>query len=294
MNVKSKFLSQLNLSFGSGGMSSSMDKNQLTEFLHHIQRAYVGDIPKKKAVIFPGRQSDGTWVLNRNTFLNNSGEVIGDSESLVWIDRDILYDDKTRSSDISPPIKHPLSTEPLAELVSTCEKLSKHNFIPTLVVIGGCMAAFHFETLVAKNSGCPIVLALGESETGKSTAIRFGLSLFGCDEISRYVKGTNAAFTDRACNSAIPFAIEEARGSKRSSVGNNNFDLSDLVMALSNGSRSTNMKTGSVKPKTVPVLSSNYDMENLARYVQLLPCMSKTGWNIQYIINFPSRLLKFR
>ena len=108
---------------------------------------------------------------------------------------------------------------------------------------------------------------MGASETGKSTAIRLGLSMFGCDHIARYVKGTNAAFVERASRSSIPFAIEEARGSRKN-TGSNNLDLSELVMALSNGSRSANMKTGSLKPVTVPIISSNFDLEDIERFVE--------------------------
>ena len=244
ISVKSRFLSQLNMSFGSGGMTSALDNNHLTEYFQYLQRSHDGPIPIKKAVLIPGLQDDGTWVLNHETYISSDGQLLDPNVSeFVWLDRDLLYEyDKVRSADTTPPITLPLSAAPLSDLYTTVENISKHNFIPTLLVIGSCMAAFHFQTMVEAYSGCPIMVALGESETGKSTAIRAGLSLFGCDDISRYVKGSNAALLERACRSSIPFAIEEGKGSKTKSKPNS-LDLAELIMSVSNGSRSTNLKS---------------------------------------------------
>ncbi len=61
----------------------------------------------------------------------------------------------------------------------------------------------------------------------------------------------------------LPFAVEESR-SKKSSSKTNNFDLGELIMDLSNGSRSANLRTGSIKPKTAFLAASNYTLENMA------------------------------
>ena len=137
-------------------MTSSLESNQLIEFFQHVQRSHEGEIPKKKAVLIPGRQApSGVWVLNRNTYVESNGNLIDPSSTdFVWIDKDVLYEfEKIRSADITPEIIHPLSEEHLGQLVTYCEILSKHNFIPTLLVVGGCIAAFHYETLVGTNSG---------------------------------------------------------------------------------------------------------------------------------------------
>ena len=57
------------------------------------------------------------------------------------------------------------------------------------------MIAFHYSTIKDMFGGCPMVVAIGESETGKFTAIQAALSLFGCNQISRYV---DALFMERA------------------------------------------------------------------------------------------------
>ena len=76
----------------------------------------------------------------------------------------------------------------LSHLVTTVEIISQHNFIPSLIVIGGIILAFHYETVVELYGGCPITVAVGEPETGKSTAIRAGLALGGMDEKGAMLK----------------------------------------------------------------------------------------------------------
>lgn len=88
----------------------------------------------------------------------------------------------------------------------------------------------------------------------------------GCDEIGRYVKGTNAILLERACRSGLPFGVEEVKGSK-SQGRTNQLDIGDLIIDVTNGSRSTNMNTLTMKPKTVPVVASNFAMDDIERSV---------------------------
>lgn len=267
MSNKFRLISQLNHSFGNGGMTSALENVQLVEYIQHLQRAHAGPMPVKKAVLFTGRQPDGTWVFNANCFISADGEAfMPANSSLVWLDKDLVFEnDKIRSGDISPAISLPLSVGGLLELVSTMESITKHNFIPALLVVAGVAMAFHYEAVVELYGGCPITVATGESETGKSTAIRAGLSLFGCDEICRYVKGTNAAFMERASRSTLPFGIEDPAKGKHGKSKANQLDISELIIDLYNGVRSANLKTGSLKPQSVPVLASNFDVEELDR-----------------------------
>ena len=156
-----------------------------------------------------------------------------------------------------------------------CKIISKHNFIQTLLVIAGSILSFHFEMILQMYSSCPIIVAMGKSETGKSTALRAGLSLFACDEIGRFVKGTNSILLERACSSSFPFAIEEGKGSKNKSR-TNQMDVSELIIDVSNGSRSTNMKTGTMKPKTVPLIASNFEVDDIERYVVYMGVLNIT------------------
>ena len=67
----------------------------------------------------------------------------------------------------------------------------KHNFISSLFVIAGAIMAVHYTAVVCVNSGCQCLLALGPSETGKSTAIKVALSLAGeWHDDSRVISGS--------------------------------------------------------------------------------------------------------
>ena len=251
-------------------MTSALENTILIEYFQYLQRSYSGTIPIKNSVLAPSFQHDGICVLNADTFILPNGVLSDPSHTnYVWLKRDLLMcDSKLSASDLCPIIAKPLSTDVLCDLFDVCCKISKHNLIPTLLLIGGSIQSFHYQTMVKCYSNCPIIVATGEAETGKSTALRAGLSLYGCDEIGRFVKGTNALFLERACSSCLPFAVEEGKGSRnRSKV--NQLDISKLIIDISNGSRSANMKTGIVKPKTVPLIASNFDIEDLQRYADL-------------------------
>jgi len=260
-------MAQLNNSFGSGGMTSSLDSNQLIEYFQYLQRSASSTFTVKQAVMFTGMQQDGVCVLNEHLFINSDGNLIQDESenSLVWLDKDFVFDsDKIKSVDICPTIKLPLTAAPLADLVGLLETLTKHNFIPTLTILAGAMMGFHYSTIVNTFGGCPIMVAMGCAETGKSTAIKAALSVFGCHHISRFVKGTNAIFMERASRSSLPFGIEEAQNSKKGSRAK--LDLTDLVIDLYDGTISANMKSGIMKPRSVPILATNFEVEDIDRY----------------------------
>lgn len=72
----------------------------------------------------------------------------------------------------------PLSVDVLSDLI----KISlKHNFISALLVVhvaGGVMT-LHYTTLTTLFAGCPVVVAVGPAESGKTTAIKAALSITG-------------------------------------------------------------------------------------------------------------------
>ena len=48
-----------------------------------------------------------------------------------------------------------------------------------LLVVAGCVMSLHYCVVISPNSGCPMIIATGESETGKSTAIKVAIFLTG-------------------------------------------------------------------------------------------------------------------
>ena len=71
---------------------------------------------------------------------------------------------------------------------------------------------FHYKQIVSTFS---IVIASGPPASGKSTAIKAGLSLFGCSNNNLFVKGTNRGFLKRSSVSTLPFGIDDPSQGKK-------------------------------------------------------------------------------
>ena len=82
-------------------------------------------------------------------------------------------------------------------------------------------------------------------------------------KISRYVKGTNALFMERASQSSKPFGIEEAAPFKKGKT--NKLDMTELVIDLFDCVVSANLEDK--RPKSVPVLATNFEVEDIERLI---------------------------
>ena len=80
---------------------------------------------------------------------------------------------------------------------------------------------------------------------------------------SMYVKGTNAFFLERACVSSMPFAIDDLQ---KQTSRNTSVNVSDLIIDLYNGTKTTNLHKGSLKPKSAPLVATNYDIKSDDQY----------------------------
>ncbi len=69
-------------------------------------------------------------------------------------------------------------------------------------MVGGAIMSCHNSLVVEKFGVFPIVLAVGKTETGKSTAIKAGLSLFGMSSVGFYVEGSTDYFMERSAQQA--------------------------------------------------------------------------------------------
>ena len=266
MNNKSKFCEQLNTSFGNGGMSCALDHHQTVSFIQFLKRE-VENLLIKKAVIYPGKQTGGIFVLNDEVHIDKNGVLVDSNESeYVFLQRDIVADyEKFTSEDLTSEIVLPLNTSALVELLANLRVCLKHNFIPALLVLSGSILAFHYRQIVQTYGGCPLTIASGASTTGKSTSIVAALSLMGLDEKHVFVKGTNAAFLDRSSKSGLPYGIDDPNKGKSGFSKSNMVDLGELAVDLYNGSRTANMKTGSLQPRAMPIIATNFQTEQADR-----------------------------
>lgn len=64
-------------------------------------------------------------------------------------------------------------------LVKLLQIAMQHNFMPAMIFIAGAVLSLHYTTISKKPTGCPIVIAEGMSQTGKSTALLIALGLLG-------------------------------------------------------------------------------------------------------------------
>ena len=78
-----------------------------------------------------------------------------------------------------------------------------------------------------------------------------------------YVKGSNAFFLERASISTLPFAIDDPPMAKSGS----SLDINDLIVDMYNGCKTANLRKGSLKPFSIPIVATNYNLKQHQRYV---------------------------
>jgi hypothetical protein len=252
----------VNYSFGNGGMTCGLDQNVLPAFVQYLKRQYVGKLPTKVAIIRPGTKKKGLYFLNETITIDEFGTLVDSAqEDHIWLKKDLIYEcDKMIVSDIMPTIQTPLTSSVLKTLLIKFKKCLKHNFIPGLLVVAGAAMSFHYQLIVSLYSGCSMIVASGPSATGKTTAMRVGLSLFGCCNNNVFVKGTNRGFLERSSLSTLPYGIDDPQ-SGRSRSKANKLDLCELAVDLYNGSPTTNYATGILTPLSIPIVATNFKSE---------------------------------
>ena len=203
----------VNHSFGSGGMTCGIDQNTLPYFVQTLKRKTL-NLPTKVAVPKPMKIGN-CYFLNENVTVDEYGNLMDfPSSSYVWLKKDLLSDsDKILVTDILPKIQVPFQCN-LMELFLSLEKCLKHNFIPCILVIAGAAMSFHYKKVVEVFGGCSIVVATGAAATGKSTAVKAGLSIMGCANNNMFVKGTNRALLERSSLSCLPYGIDDPKSKK--------------------------------------------------------------------------------
>ena len=211
----------LNHSYGEGGLTCGFNDYQLAEYIQQKRRK-AGKLPGGKAVMKVGPQEDASWVLGPNTYISPTGaEIDAKESSCVWVGH--MYD----GPGIAPQhtacsVQLPLTTKPLHDLLQYLVTTMGHNFIPSLLVMGSCAMALHYNTILGKFLFCPVPLAFGESGTGKTTALRCGLSIVGAYR-RFFSKATVEKYAELSSDSCLPFGIDDPKSRAA---------ISDLTIAL--------------------------------------------------------------
>ena len=173
---------QINSSFGSGGMSLAFNEMQFSAFVQFLKHEHQHDMPIRKAACTIGQQPClEEWVLGKELIIGANGNIIPHERShYLWLDRALLGEGgNVPAQDVVPAIHTPLSTSVLSRLLSLMRLSMKHNYISALLVLAGGVMALHYSTITTLFAGCPVVVALGPAETGKTTALKAALSITG-------------------------------------------------------------------------------------------------------------------
>ena len=268
LNNKTKFIDQVNYSFGGGAMSCGFDSNNhVAFFVQFLKRSNSTPLPSREAVTVSGRQPCGIFALNPNCFIDDNGEKMGET-SYVWLRREVLFEgDKIVMDDVTAIVK-PLTYSTAVEYFLSLQNILSHNFLPGLLVISGALMSFHYRTVIELYGGCAVTVATGDSGTGKSTSIKAALALFGIAHNNIFVKGTNAGMLERSTRSTLPYGIDDPAKGKRSKV--NQLDIGELCVDLYNGQKTLNLRSGSCKPMGTAIIATNFETDQMDRYVQLV------------------------
>ena len=175
-------MSQINNSFESGGMSLAFNEIQFAAFVQFLKQEVQGSLPIRKAACTVGQQPcNAVWVMGRDVHIDENGDVmVPDQSAYIWFDKGIVAETgKVPLVDLLPKITLPLSSDILSRLVSLLRVATKHNFVSSLLVVAGGIMSLHYSTITNQFGGCPIVVARGPAETGKSTALRSAFSILG-------------------------------------------------------------------------------------------------------------------
>ena len=199
------------------------------------------------------------WVINSTGHFDEAGKSLSTSP-YQWTPECIAYQCKQVSmAELAPPAITQLTTAPFREVVMHLEQNLKHNFLSGLLMLGGALMYCHYNVVAEKLGGCPIVIGISPSETGKSTAIAVALRLYGMSKKSMYVDGSNAYSMERSALSYLPYGVDDVGGD------NKQLNLPALVVSLHGGAMSANCRQGALASHSLPLLATNYAVKDHPR-----------------------------
>lgn len=244
---KPDFMKMINSSFPSGGLTCGFQDNQLSEFIQIKKREKK--IPVKRAVSIVGPQQDDLWVLGRDLYINSDGQMVTSEESdYVWISD--LYDGPgVADVESSCNVRLPLDQSPLQPLLRQLEVTMKHNFFPSLLMVGACAMALHYVSIKKELGFCPVPIAYGNPGTGKTTSLKCGLSMLGLLPKRLWSNATKEMFSTLFSTGYMPLGIDDPKSKSM---------ISDLVMSLYGGANEGCLSRGAHNPTSTAVISANF------------------------------------
>ena len=129
---------ELNGSYKIACLQCSVPDKEVAEYIQFKKRNTTS-LPVKYAVSHVGLQADGTWVLGRNAYFSEDGEVIPLKRCKhVWIGDILEGNGSSVAADTQQcAIQFPISTEPLQHLLLALQQGMQHNFYPSVLTVAG-------------------------------------------------------------------------------------------------------------------------------------------------------------
>ena len=83
-------------------------------------------------------------------------------------------------------ISLPLSKEPLKSAIELLRKMIGCNFIPSILTLASVSVNCHFEYFQSKFRICPVVVAVGDPQSGKTTSLRVAAAFTGSPSTEQF------------------------------------------------------------------------------------------------------------
>ncbi|XP_028409953.1 uncharacterized protein LOC114532610 [Dendronephthya gigantea] len=218
----------------------------LPQFVYSLCKEYMKtpseEIKSFKPVEIVGKQkTDDVWVFNPHVHVDKNGRLIPqDERAYVSMEASSLPYLRNISSDLDDGAA-------FKRLLVTEKALFQNNYPQVVLAHAGSSMACNYDLILKKFDGCAIPVLMGPSVSGKTTALKAVMSIFGirkftCESSSRYIE-------NRQSNTTIPFGWDDASDMKV---------LKNVSVNSFNGCGSSTMKN-TLQPHTVPVVSTNLD-----------------------------------
>jgi len=139
----------------------------------------------------------------------------------------------------------------LKKLFTAEKELFGNNFPQVLMTHAASSLCANFDLTIDMFDGCGIPVLIGHPVSGKSTALKAVLSVFGNCQLANNV--TKKYIESRQAASTIPFGWDDVADVKM---------LGEIAVSSFNQAGSATMR-GQCKPHTVPIVTTNLDPSQL-------------------------------
>jgi len=200
---------------------------------------------KFKPVKVIGKQpGEDVWVFNQDVQMDQNGHIIAVANRTFILE--------SKKHDFLVNVTQDLDDgEALKELIQAEKDLFGNNYPQVVMAHAVSSLAANFDLVIETFDGCGIPVLVGHPVSGKSTALKAVLSVFGDNTLINSV--TKKYIERRQSATTIPFGWDDVSDPKM---------LGEVAVSSFNQAGSATMR-GENKPHTVPMVTTNLDSKHL-------------------------------